>query len=170
MEATEARVVSLSHKDLRTYLIATLFILGNIMLPQICHLFPGGGLRFLPIYFFTLVGAYKYGWRVGLLTALLSPAVNSVLFGMPPAAMLPAITVKSAILALAAGYAARRSGKATLLSLAAVIATYQLLGCAAEIAMGTPLAAAIQDITFGFPGLAVQLFGGYCLLKYLLRG
>ena len=62
----------------------------------------------LPIYFFTLVGAYKYGWRTGLLTALASPLVNAALFGMPAVTALPAILVKSALLAGAAGYAARR--------------------------------------------------------------
>ena len=63
--------------------------LGNISLPQIFHLIPQGGIIWLPIYFFTLVGAYKYGWKVGLLTAVLSPTVNSLLFGMPMLASLP---------------------------------------------------------------------------------
>lgn len=41
---------------------------------------------FLPIYFFTLVAAFRCGWKVGLLTAVLSPVVNCLLFGMPPGA------------------------------------------------------------------------------------
>ena len=37
---------------------AALFIVGNIVFPQLCHaLMPKGGLIFLPIYFFTLFGA-----------------------------------------------------------------------------------------------------------------
>ena len=75
----------------RTYLAAGIFILGNIAVPQLCHLIPNGGLMFLPIYFFTLIGAYKCGWKVGILTAVLSPLVNCALFGMPPVASLPAI-------------------------------------------------------------------------------
>ena len=63
---------------MRTYLFAFLFIAGNIVLPQLCHMIPQGGLILLPIYFFTLVAAYKFGLRVGLLTALLSPLVNSL--------------------------------------------------------------------------------------------
>ena len=63
---------------------------GNIVLPQLCHLVPQG-LILLPIYFFTLIGAYKYGWQVGLLTAVLSPLANHLLFGMPPAPMLAPI-------------------------------------------------------------------------------
>lgn len=110
METTAVKLYSLDYRDAKTYLAAALFIAGNILLPQICHSVPQGGLRWLPIYFFTLVGAYKYGWRVGLLTAVLSPLVNSALFGMPAAAALPAILLKSVLLAAAAGFAARRFG------------------------------------------------------------
>ena len=75
----------LSYSQMKTYLLAALFVVGNIALPQLCHLMPQGGLIFLPIYFFTLVAAYKYGFTVGLTTAVLSPLVNSALFSMPPA-------------------------------------------------------------------------------------
>ena len=70
METTAVKLYSLDYRDAKTYLAAALFVAGNIVLPQICHLVPQGGLRWLPIYFFTLVGAYKYGWRVGLLTGV----------------------------------------------------------------------------------------------------
>ena len=75
---TTLRLHSLPFDSARTYLAATVFILGNLIVPQLFHLVPQGGVTWLPIYFFTLVGAYKYGWRVGLLTALLSPVVNSL--------------------------------------------------------------------------------------------
>lgn len=113
METTAVKLYSTGYREAKTYLAAALFVAGNIVLPQICHLVPQGGLRWLPIYFFTLVGAYKYGWRVGLLTAVLSPAVNSALFGMPAAAMLPVILLKSVLLAVAASLAARRAGRVT---------------------------------------------------------
>ena len=91
MQATRQNVqlYSLAYSDVKTYLFAAAFIIGNIALPQLCHLIPQGGFRFLPIYFFTLIAAYKYGWRVGLLTALASPILNSLLFGMPAASVLP---------------------------------------------------------------------------------
>lgn len=84
----------------------------------------------LPIYFFTLVGAYKYGWRTGLLTALASPLVNAALFGMPAVTALPAILAKSALLAGAAGYAARRFNRVSVALLAAVVLFYQIVGSA----------------------------------------
>lgn len=152
----------------RTYLVAALFILGNIALPQLIHLIPGGGLTWLPIYFFTLIGAWLFGWRVGLVTAVFSPLINSLLFGMPAAAMLPVITVKSVLLATAAGYASDRSnGKASLPILAAVVAFYQITGSVCEWVITGSLSAALADITVGLPGILFQILGGWALLRLL---
>lgn len=169
MGTTTVKLYSPGYREARTYLAAALFIAGNIVLPQICHLVPMGGLRWLPIYFFTLIGAYKYGWRVGLLTALLSPLANSALFGMPAAAMLPAILLKSVLLAAAAGFAARRFGRVTLPLLAGVVVFYQLFGSLGEWAYTGSAAAALQDIRIGIPGMLAQVVGGYAVLRYLLR-
>ncbi|MCE1156963.1 MAG: ECF transporter S component, partial [Bacteroidales bacterium] len=91
--ATTAKLYSLHLSNTKTYLFATVFVTGNLLLPQLAHLVPQGGLILLPIYFFTLIAAYKYGIHVGLLTAVLSPLANNLLFGMPPSAMLPAIII-----------------------------------------------------------------------------
>ena len=101
MESTTVKLYSLNYGNVRTYLAASLFIVGNILFPQFFHLIPQGGITWLPIYFFTLIGAYKYGWKVGLLTAVLSPIINSSLFGMPMPVVLPAILLKSVLLAIA---------------------------------------------------------------------
>lgn len=81
MEST-TKLYSLNYTNANTYLFAFVFIVGNVVLPQLCHLVHLGGPAMLPIYFFTLIGAYKYGFKVGMLTAVLSPLVNSFLFGM----------------------------------------------------------------------------------------
>ena len=70
---TTFKFVSLTYTQTKTYLFAALFLLGNILLPQLCHCVELGGPTWLPIYFFTLIGAYKYGMRLGLLVAVLSP-------------------------------------------------------------------------------------------------
>lgn len=101
MEST-TKFYSLNYTNVNTYLFAFVFIVGNVVLPQLCHLVHWGGPAMLPIYFFTLIGAYKYGFKVGMLTAVLSPLANSILFGMPSVAILPAILVKSVLLALVA--------------------------------------------------------------------
>ena len=73
---TPTRLYSLPFSDVKAYLLAALFVAGNIALPQLCHLIPNGGPTWLPIYFFTLVAAYKFGLRVGLMTAVLSPVLR----------------------------------------------------------------------------------------------
>ena len=70
MEST-VKLYSLKAVELKSYAFATLFIAGNIILPQVSHLIPMGGMILLPIYFFTLIAAYKYGFFTGLLTAIL---------------------------------------------------------------------------------------------------
>ena len=128
MQTTSVKLYSLEYSEAKTYLAAALFLAGNIVLPQLFHTIRLGGPTWLPIYFFTLVGAYKYGWRAGLLTALASPVANALLFGMPAAAALPAIVLKSVLLAGAAGYAAARFRRASLALLAAVVLFYQANG------------------------------------------
>jgi hypothetical protein len=100
---------------------------------------------------------------------VLSPVVNSALFGMPSAALLPVILLKSTILAVAAGWVAEKTQKATLLTIAAVVATYQLIGGAGEWIMTGSLDAATQDIRLGLPGIALQIFGGFLFIKYVLK-
>jgi hypothetical protein len=153
----------------KTYLMALLFIIGNILLPQLCHLIPKGGLILLPIYFFTFVGAYKYGWKTGLLIAVFSPLINSLIFGMPAAAALPAIMTKSILLAIAAGLAAVRFQKISIPILALVVVSYQIAGTLAEWAFTGDLSLAAQDFRIAIPGMLLQVFGGYAFIRYLMR-
>lgn len=168
MEST-TKLYSLNFSSANTYLFALLFIVGNIALPQLCHLVNLGGPTMLPIYFFTLIGAYKYGMKVGLLTAILSPVINSLLFGMPAVAVLPAILAKSVLLAIAAGYMASVSQKITLLAMMRVVLAYQILGTLVEWAIVGDYYVAIQDFRIGIPGILLQIFGGYALLKAIAK-
>lgn len=165
----QVQLYCLSLREAKSYLVAMAFIVGNIVLPQLCHLMPQGGLIWLPIYFFTLVGAYKYGWQVGLFTAVASPIVNSLLFGMPGAAMVPIILIKSILLAVAAGLMAHYTKRVSLLSILAVVMIYQVLGGMAEWVMTGSLSAALQDFQLGLPGIIFQIIGGYLVIRYLLK-
>lgn len=166
---SQALATPIPFTDIRAYALATAFIIGNILLPQLCHLIPQGGLIFLPIYFFTLIGAYRYGLAVGLLTAVGSPVINSLLFGMPTVQTLPLILLKSVALALAAAYISRRlGGRVTIGAQALVILIYQAVGMTVEY-LAFDLQYALQDVRLGYPGLIVQLFGGYLLLKWLQK-
>ena len=163
------QLYTLSLREAKSVLIALAFIVGNIILPQLCHLVPQGGLILLPIYFFTLVGAYKYGWQVGLFTAIASPIINSMLFGMPAPAAMPVILIKSVLLALSAGLMAKHTHKVTLWSLIAVVLSYQIFGGMAEWAIKGTIQAPLQDFKLGLPGLILQVVGGYMVIRYLLK-
>ena len=164
MNAT-VKLYSYNFSSIKTYLFATLFVVGNIIAPQLAHFVPQGGFIFLPIYFFTLIAAYKYGLKVGLLTAIFSPVINHLLFGMPPMDVLPAILVKSVLLAGAASYLARRSNAVTLLNLVLAVLFYQVAGTLLEWALVRDFAVAVQDFRIGIPGMLLQIFGGFGLLK-----
>ena len=112
-------------------------------LPQLFHLIPQGGITWLPIYFFTLIGAYKFGWKVGLLTAVLS-----------------------VLLAVAAGWAVHRFNRISLPILLAVVLFYQVIGTLGEWVMAGSFFQAVQDFRVGLPGMAMQVAGGYALIKY----
>lgn len=164
-----ANLYTLSLRNTKTYLFAAVFILGNLLLPQLAHLVPQGGFIFLPIYFFTLVAAYKYGIHVGLLTAILSPLANNILFGMPPVGVLPAIIIKSAIFAVAASLAAKHYKRVSFIGILLAILAYQVIGTGIEWAMSQNFFVAIQDFRIGVPGMLIQLFVGYIVLKALAK-
>ena len=161
----EIKIYNYGLNELKTYLFVFLFVAGNIILPQLCHLIPDGGKMFLPIYFFTLMASYKYGVKVGLMTAVLSPVVNSLFFGMPALALLPAILTKSVVLALAASFVANKTQKVSIVNLLIVVLAYQCVGTLAEWAMTSSFYLAVQDFRIGIPGMLVQLLGCYFLLK-----
>ncbi|WP_233514906.1 ECF transporter S component, partial [Bacteroides sp. OM08-17BH] len=137
------KLYSLDYSNAKTYLIAALFIAGNMALPQLFHLIPQGGITWLPIYFFTLISAYKFGWKVGLLTAVLS-----------------------VLLAVAAGWAVHRFNRISLPILLAVVLFYQVIGTLGEWVMAGNFFQAVQDFRIGLPGMAMQVAGGYALIKY----
>lgn len=165
---TTIKLYSLDYTEWKTYLAASLFVLGNMALPQLFHLLPQGGITWLPIYFFTLVGAYKYGWKVGLLTAIASPILNSILFGMPMPSVLPAILLKSVLLAIGSGYAASRYKVVSIPLLLGVVLFYQITGTLGEWMMSSSFYTAIQDFRIGIPGMLVQIIGGYLFVKHLV--
>lgn len=169
MIVSQFRQLNLSVVNVRTYLFAVLFVGGNMLLPQLCHLMPDGGKIFLPIYFFTLIASYKFGLKVGILTAVLSPLCNHFLFGMPPAGMLPVLLVKSTLLALVGATVADRSQRVSLLHVAAVVVAYQVLGGIAEWLIASDLAAALQDFKIGFLGMLLQVVLGWVILKGLAK-
>ena len=84
-------------------------------------------------------------------------------------ALLPAILLKSAVLALVAGWTAARFRRVSLLLLAGVVLIYQTIGMLCEWALAGDLSTAMQDFRLGVPGMLLQIFGGRAIIGVMTR-
>ena len=164
---TTLKLYTLNYNEVKTYLWASLFVVCNMVLPQLFHLIPQGGIIFAPLSFIILAGSYKFGWKTGLLAAVASPIVNHFVFGMPAWGVLQVMVVKLVLIALVAGLAAQYFRKATLLLIIAVVLASALLGGIAELLLTGGIAATIADFVVGWPGLFLQVFGTYAILHFI---
>ena len=166
MEAT-VRLYTLNYDEAKTYLLATIFVACNLILPQVFHLIPQGGIIFSPLSLVILVGAYKFGWKTGLLAAVASPLVNHLLTGMPATAVLPVMTMKLAVLALVAGLAAQHFKTVSLALLIGVVLVSKAIEALGELILTGGIAATIADFTIGWPSLLLQIVVGYLVIKFI---
>jgi hypothetical protein len=164
MEAN-VRLYTLNYDEVKTYMWAAIFVACNLVLPQVFHLIPQGGIIFSPLSLVILIGAYKFGWKTGLLAAVLSPLVNHQLTGMPAWEVLPVMTLKLAVLALVAGLAAQRFRTVSLPILLGVVLASKAIGCLGELLLTGGIAATIADFTIGWPSILLQIIGGYLILR-----
>lgn len=166
MKAT-VRLYTLNYDEAKTYLWAVIFVACNLILPQVFHLIPQGGIIFAPLSLVILVGAYKFGWKTGLLAALASPIVNHLITGQPATEVMPVMTLKLVALALVAGFTAQYFKRVTLPLLIGVVLVALVIGGLGELALTGAIAATIQDFTIGWPGLLLQVFGTWLILKFI---
>ena len=166
---TNIKLYSFDYAEAKTYLWAVTFVVANMVLPQVFHLLPQGGIVFAPLSFVILAGAYKLGWKTGLLAALASPVVNHLVFGLPAWNVVPVMALKLVFLALAAGVAAQYFKRVTLPLLIGVVLTAEALGGLGELALTGGIAATVTDFTLGWPGLLLQVFGTFGVLHLLKK-
>ena len=166
-QGAEFRQETVKLSQMKLYLWVFAFSVGNLLLPVLVHSVPQGGLIFLPIYFFTLIAAYRFGLLAGLAVALISPLTNHLLTGMPPLALLDVVVVKSVLLAVVAALVARRTERVSLVTLLGVLVAYQLFGGLYAFGRTGSLQAAMGDWILGWPGLVLQLvLGGAILMRW----
>ena len=163
---TSVRLYRLNYDELKTYLWAAVFVVCNMVLPKVFHLIPQGGIIFAPLSLVILAGAYKLGWKTGLLAAVASPLINNLVFGMPEWGVLPVMTLKLAVLALVAGLTAQHFCSVSLLLLISVVLVSEIIGGLGELALTGDIADTVKDFTIGWPGLLLQVFGTYLIVKF----
>ena len=166
MEAN-VKLYAFNYDEAKTYLWAMVFVACNLILPQVFHLIPQGGIIFAPLSFVILAGAYKFGWKTGLLAALASPLVNHAITGMPAWGVMPVMTLKLAIIALVAGLAAQRFKTISLPLVITVVLVSMVFGALGELVIMGGISATISDVTIGWPGILLQVFGTWLIVKYV---
>lgn len=164
---TNVKLYTLNFDEVKTYLWAAAFVVCNMVLPQLFHLIPQGGIIFAPLSLVILAGAYKLGWKTGLLAAVASPIVNHYVFGMPAWGVLQVMMLKLVLLALIAGLTARHFRNVSLLLLVGVVLASEALGGLGELLLTGGITATIQDFTLGWPGILLQIIGTYLIVKYV---
>ena len=166
MEAS-VRLYAFNYDEVKTYVCTAVFVACNLVLPQLFHLIPQGGVIFSPLSLVILAGAYKFGWKTGLLAALLSPLVNHSLTGMPAWEVLPVMTLKLAVLAVVAGLVAQQFKAVSVLLLIGVVLASKAIGGLGELLLTGGIDATTADFIVGWPGLLLQVVGTWLILKYI---
>ena len=119
-----------------------------VVLPIAFHSIPDGGSVFLPMHIPVLICGMICGWPYGLLCGLMGPLLSSLITGMPPAAVLPAMMVECGTYGAVSGLVLKfvRTGK-----------TYVDLYTALVIAMiaGRVISSIAKALIFS-PGMALS--------------
>ena len=137
-----------------------------VILPMIFHSFPNGGSIFLPMHIPVLLCGFICGWPYGLLCGMAGPVLSSLITGMPPAAVLPAMMIECAVYGGVVGFMMTkiRTGN-YYVDLYTCLITAMLLGRIASgvvkaliFAPETTLAVwAVSSFVTALPGIALQL-------------
>ncbi len=93
--------------------LTALFIAIGVVLPQAFHMIPNAGSVILPMHIPVLLAGLVCGPVFGLACGVLTPALSSMITGMPPMAVLPGMLCELAIYGLTAGIMAKiiKTGK-----------------------------------------------------------
>ncbi len=80
-----------------------LLVLAALVLPAAAHMFGLPVRTLLPMHWPILLAGVCYGWRSGLIIGMCAPVFSYFVSGMPPAFMLPAMTLELAVYGFVAG-------------------------------------------------------------------
>ena len=149
---------------------AAVFTTLAVYAPILVHHFGGAaaGRIFLPMPFFVLAAGLLFGWRVGLMTGLVSPIVSFLISGMPMANILPFITIQLCAYGLAAGMLKERFNEWISLAgglMAGILASGIAVSLFSKMSAAGYVLSALKD---GWIGIAIQ-FATLPILVYFLK-
>lgn len=146
------------------------------LVPFLVHLVPWSGARplgvyLLPMFWTTLVAAYFYGAIMGLLTAVLIPAINLLVTGLPAWRIFGLMSLELAVFALAFAGAVRLAPRFWLWAPLAYCAG-RAASILLQVVTGTfhpangPLAYVTHSLFNALAGLAVLTAINFALVRF----
>ncbi|ACC97811.1 hypothetical protein Emin_0249 [Elusimicrobium minutum Pei191] len=93
----------LDYKTKKAIILQVLLLASALVLPAVCHHLNLQTKVFLPMHWPVLLAGLVYGWRSGLTLGISAPLASFALSGMPPAHILPIMTLELAVYGFAAG-------------------------------------------------------------------
>ena len=137
-----------------------------VVLPIAFHSIPDAGSVFLPMHIPVLICGMICGWPYGLVCGLMGPLVSSMITGMPPVAILPAMMVECGTYGMVSGlvlkYVRTKSTYGDLyIALIAAMLAGRILSGIAKALIFSPGMAMSAWVTASFvtalPGIVIQL-------------
>lgn len=151
----------------KLYAISFVLATSNVLLVLASHLINIGGKPagkiFLPLYFFTLVGSYQYGTATGVITAALTIALSRMITGMPADFALPFVAIKLFLIILITHLITRDRKEPSSQKISVIVLGYQSIGTAIGLILTRDFSS--SDLPYAWPGLLLQILGGYLFLK-----
>ena len=153
-------------KPIKKLTLASVCIALCVVLPIAFHSVPNGGSIFLPMHIPVLICGMLCGWPYGLLCGLMGPLLSSLITGMPPAAMLPAMMVECGTYGAVSGLVLKflHSGKLYVdlyVALVAAMIAGRVISGIAKALIFSPGMAMSAWVTASFvtalPGIVIQL-------------
>ncbi|MBQ1186867.1 MAG: ECF transporter S component [Clostridia bacterium] len=137
-----------------------------IVLPLIFHAVPNGGSIFLPMHIPVLICGLMCGGIYGAVCGALGPLLSSLITGMPPLSMAPAMMVECMVYGLTCGILMKyvKTGK-NIIDIYVCLTVAMLLGrVIAGFAKAliftpgvSPFAWVVTSLVTGIPGIVIQL-------------
>ena len=87
--------------------LTAMFIALGVVLPQAFHAIPNAGSVFLPMHIPVLMSGFVAGPLFGLICGVATPLLSHLIFGMPPAPVLPGMLCELAVYGLMTGLLSR---------------------------------------------------------------
>lgn len=150
----------------RRMILAAVCVALCVVLPIAFHSIPNAGSVILPMHIPVLLCGMIASWPYGLICGLMGPLLSSLLTGMPPAAILPAMMVECAVYGAVSGIMLKftRTGKTYtdlyIALITAMLAGRVISGIAKALIFSPGMAMSAwiaSSFITSFPGIVIQL-------------